>query len=218
MTRAQGLLLAGLAVAAVAVWGVLLSQLLGSRADAPPDGVAVTVTDPPATPTIAPTQEPTPSPSPTPPPTEAAPTEAVPTEAPDPGGGSSDLAAWLTFLARLDATRQTAQTLNDDLRSAGEDSDQAGVAAAAADMADLVDREQDWLAANPPAACYADAHAAAGDLLAAYGEVATQATRWSEATGLDVLAALADVYTAVETAAAEAAEIGPELEAVSCPA
>ena len=213
MTRAQGLLLAGLAVAAVAVWAVLLSQLLGARADAPPDGVAVTVTDPPATPAAAATPRPTPIPEPMP-----TPTEPPPTAEPDPDGGSSDLASWLAFLARLDGARASAQALNDDLRSAGEDSDQAGVAAAAADMADLVDRERDWLAANPPAACYADAHAAADDLLAAYGEVSTQAARWSEATGLEVLAALADVYTAVEAATAEAADIGRELEAVSCPA
>jgi hypothetical protein len=213
VTRAQGLLLAGLAVAAVAVWGVLLSQLLGSRADAPPDGIAVTVTASPPSPTAAATPRPTPTPAPTP-----SPTEAPPTAEPDPGNGSTDLASWLAFLARLDGVRASAQELNDDLRAAGEESEQVGVAAAAAAMAVLVDRERDWLSSHPPAACYADAHAAADDLLAAYGDVATESARWSEASGLDVLAALADVYTAVETAAAEAADIGRELEAVSCPA
>jgi hypothetical protein len=219
VTRGQGLLLVGLAVAAVAVWVVLLGQVLGGREPAPSPDVAVIVTDPPSTATpvaspstttAAPTEASTPPPDPTDPPTDA------PTDAPAVGSGGRP--AFLAFLARMDAARASAEDLNADLRDAGEAGDEAAVRSTAADMDALVTSEREWLAGNPPDPCYADAHAAADDLIAAYGAVAAAADAWADASGLDVLAALAQLYDAVEAAAGEAADLGPALEGASCPA
>jgi hypothetical protein len=219
MTRGQGLLLAGLAVAAVAVWALLLGQLLAPEAP-PPDGQAVVVTEPPVTPPATPTSSPAPvasesvAPTPTPPPDPTDPPAA--TEPPAAGGGGRP--AFLTFLARMDAARADAQDLNAELREAGEASDEAAVRSTAGEMDDLVERERAWLDANPPDPCYAEAHDAADDLLSAYGSVAAAAIGWADASGLAVLSALADLYDAVETAAAAAADVEPALEAVECPA
>jgi hypothetical protein len=220
VTRGQGLLLAGLAIAAVAVWAVLLGQLLDDRATTPSPDVAVLPTDAPATPSV-PTSSPPPSMSAAP--TAAAPSAAAPTASADvdpttaPAVGSGGRPAFLAFVARMDEARASAEALNADLRAAGEASDAAAVRATAAEMRDLVDRERTWLDANPPDPCFADAHAAADDLLAAYGSVAAASTAWADARGLDVLSALSDLYDAVEAAAAEAADVGQALEAVSCP-
>ena len=212
----QGLLLAGLAIAAVAVWAVLIGQLLGEDPAARPTSVAAAG----GSHTVAPSPDPTATTDPTPSDPPATPTPSpeppVPTEPTAVGGGGRP--AFLAFLARMDAARADAEDLNADLREAGEASDEPAVRATAADMDDLVDRERDWLAANPPDPCFADAHDAADDLLAAYGSVAAAATGWADASGLDVLSALAELYDAVEAAATEAADIGQALEAVSCPA
>jgi hypothetical protein len=217
VTRGQGLLLAGLAVAAVAVWVVLLGQVLGDREPAASPDVAVVPSDTLATPTVAPSSpvEATDVPSDAPPSPTASP-DPAPTDAPAAGSGGRP--AFLAFLARLDAARASAEALNADLRDAGEASDEAAVRSTAVDMDALVTTERSWLAANPPDPCYADAHAAADDLLAAYGAVAAAAHAWADASGLDVLAALAQLYDAVEAAAAEAADLGPALEGASCPA
>jgi hypothetical protein len=217
VTRGQGLVIAGLAVAAVAVWVVLLGQLLGSPDATRSPDVAAGVSEPPSDASPSPTEpSAAPAASAPPAPEPSATPEPAPTDAPAVGGGGRP--AFLAFLARMDATRATAEALNADLRVAGEASDQAAVRATAADMDDLVSTERAWLAANPPDPCFADAHAAADDLLAAYGAVAVAADAWADASGLDVLTALAQLYDAVEAAAAEAADSGAALDAVSCPA
>jgi len=217
--RGQWLLLAGLAIAAVGVWAVLLSQILAAPSSSPTPGVADV---PSPTPSVTASMTPTPTPSATV--ASAAPPEATPTpqaEASSDGeggeGGEEPVAGLLTFLDRMNGARTSAQALNAQLREAGEAQDTDAVRATAGEMADLVATERAWLSEHPPADCYADAHAAADDLLAAYGEVATQATRWVDTSGLATLSALADLYVAVEDATAAAAVAGQSLEAVSCP-
>ena len=106
--------------------------------------------------------------------------------------------------------------MNADLRTAAEDLDTAAVERTAVDILDFVDNERDWLRDHPPAACYADAHTAAGDMLAAYGAVAEAALVWTGATGLDAIAALADLGLAADDAIAEAQAFARAFDAVSC--
>ncbi|MGK2849526.1 MAG: hypothetical protein ACSLFN_01230, partial [Candidatus Limnocylindrales bacterium] len=146
--------------------------------------------------------EPTPTPTP----------EAARTAAP----GTDPRLAYAEFALRLgDAAKET-QQLNADLRTAAEDLDTAAVERTAVDILDFVDNERDWLRDHPPVACYADAHAAAGDMLAAYGAVAEAALKWTGASGLDAIAALADLGVAVEDATAEAQAFARAVDAVSC--
>jgi hypothetical protein len=217
--RGQWLLLGGLAIAAVGVWAVLLGQILAPGPPSPsPEFADAPSATPSSTATVAPTAAASGPPSAAvPSPTASPPPEAEASPEPPAGGEPEPLAGWLTFLDRMNGARTAAQTLNGDLRDAGEAQDLDAVRRTAADMADLVATERAWLGANPPADCYADAHAAADDLLAAYGEVATEATRWADTSGLAALSALADLYVAVEDATAAAAAAGQSLEAAACP-
>ena len=218
MGRGQWLLLAALAIAAVGVWAVLLGQILAPQPPSPSPAIADA---PSATPSpsvaVTPSAESPSAPSSVGPSPPASPSPDVATSPEPPSGGEAEpLVGWLTFLDRMNGARTSAQALNGELRDAGEAQDVDAVRRTAADMADLVATERAWLSANPPADCYADAHAAADDLLASYGEVATQATRWADTSGLAALSALADLYVAVEEAAAAAATAGQSLEGVGC--
>ena len=219
MGRGQWLLLAALAIAAVGVWAVLLGQILAPQPPSPSPAIADA---PSATPSpsvaVTPSAESPSAPSSVGPSPPASPSPDVATSPEPPSGGEAEpLVGWLTFLDRMNGARTSAQALNGELRDAGEAQDVDAVRRTAADMADLVATERAWLSANPPADCYADAHTAADDLLAAYGEVATQATRWADTSGLAALSALADLYVAVEDATAAAATAGRSLEGVGCP-
>ena len=216
MTRGQGLLLVGLAVAAVAVWGALLSQLLAPPGSVNQDARLVEATEPPGSATPVPSASPTPTPAPSPEPTSTiAPEPTVPaaTPAADPDASRE---AFFAFLARMDATRVEANRLSQDLAAAGRAVDTSAVGATAAAMDELVVRERSWLAANPPAPCYAAAHEVADDLLAAYGAVADHAARWAASRGIEALGALGDLYTAVEDATALAADVDAARDAVTC--
>lgn len=219
MGRGQWLLLAGLAIAAVGVWAVLLGQVLAPQSPGPSPAVAdAPSATPSSTTTTAPTAAASAAPSAAAPiPTASPPPEVEAPPEPPSGGEPEAIAGWLTFLDRMNGARTAAQTLNGELRDAGEAQDVDAVRRTAGAMADLVATERAWLSANPPADCYADAHAAADDLLAAYGEVATEATRWADTSGLAALSALADLYVAVEDATVAAAAAGQSLEAVACP-
>ncbi|HEX6869273.1 MAG TPA: hypothetical protein VF119_10740, partial [Candidatus Limnocylindrales bacterium] len=150
-------------------------------------------------PTLAATQPPPPAPL------------TVPPEDIDPR------VAWVRFLAHLDGLRPEAAALTDALVSAADDGDRAGVRASAIDVLQLADRERDWLAANPPAACYADAHAAAGAMVEAYADVGERAITWAESEeGLDSLGALADLIAGAGAARDALADLAAALEAASC--
>ncbi len=208
MSRGQGLLLTVLGVGALVVWVVVLGQGLAPDPPARPTSIAEVTPSPVATVESAPASTPTPEPA----------SSEEPPDPATPGVGDGGRPAFLAFLARLDAARVEAAGYTADLREAGEAGDTGAVRSTAAAMRDLVDRERGWLVDNAPDPCYAEAHAAADELLAAYGSVAVAADGWADASGFDVLSALAALYDAVEAAAAEAADLGPVLEDVSCPA
>jgi hypothetical protein len=219
--RSRWLLVAALALAILGVWALALSVVgrlnaqpsVTDVAGVPTSGliatVQPTVSAPPPSPTIAPTAEPTASPMPTPTPT------ARPTAAPTEGAGDPRL-RFVEFQLRLVDAGDDVQALNEALVEAAQAQDDAATVAAAVDMLDFVDRERDWLAAHPPAACYADAHAAAGPMLREYGAVAEAAIEYADATGLDRLEALATLLEQAEVAGDALRTLGDALEAATC--
>jgi len=218
VNRTIGLLLGGLAILALALAVLAASRSGAASSPSPSDSSLAPSPSSTVEPTVEPTRTPTPTPSATPtttptPESTATPTpEAARTAAP----GTDPRLAYAEFALRLGDAAQEAQRLNADLRAAAEDLDTAAVQRTAIDILDFVDDERDWLRDHPPATCYADAHAAAGDMLAAYGAVAEAALAWTSAEGLDAIAALADLGVAVEDATAQAQAFARAFDAVDC--
>lgn len=215
MNRTIGLLLGGLAIVALALAVLAASRSGAAPASPAPSGPSLapspsSTVKPSATPAAVPTPSPTPTPTPEPTPTPTP--EAARTAAP----GTDPRLAFAEFALRLGDAAKEAQQLNADLRAAAEDLDTAAVERTAVDILDFVDNERDWLRDHPPVACYADAHEAAGEMLEAYGAVAEAALKWTGASGLDAIAALADLGIAVEDATAEAQAFAKAFDAVSC--
>lgn len=215
MDRSRSLLIAALALAVLGVWGLAISIVgrtneqpsLTGVAAAPTSGLIATarptVSAPAPSPAAAPTAAPTPSPTSRP---TAAPTEAA----------ADPRLQFVEFQLRLADDAAEVQALNRALTAAAEAQDDAETVAAAVDMLDFVDRERDWLAAHPPAACYADAHAAAGAMLRDYAPVAEAAIDYAGATGLDRLEAFATVADRAEVAGRALTDLQDALEAATC--
>jgi hypothetical protein len=228
MRRGQIALVGSLALVILVVWAVvarLVLPALDGSAGASPSASTAAVASPPVSAEPLGTASPTTTPEPDEPstgPTDATdtptPTEtAEPTEAPDPP--SDPRLAYAEFLLHLDAARAEVQDLNATLVTAAENGDQATVRAVSVDILQFADRERDWLLTHPPAACYADAHDAAGAMLEAYATVAERAIDWADAdTGLEALDALADVVTAAGDARVALEALAQELEVTACPA
>ena len=90
---------------------------------------------------------------------------------------------------------------------------------AAVDILDFVDSERDWLRDNPPADCYAAAHASAGAMLDTYGAAADSFIAWAETGGgFAGLAALGEALDAAQVASDALTSFGTALEATRCPA
>ena len=107
--------------------------------------------------------------------------------------------------------------LNQALQDAAEAGDRPAARRASIDILDFADAEQDWLREHPPAACYADAHAAADTMLEAYAATADAFIAWADAgTGLDGLAAFARALEAAGTAGDALTALGRELETTTC--
>jgi hypothetical protein len=162
--------------------------------------------------TTRPTLDPTPTARPTPAATPRPPT-APPRTTADPRH------AWAEFLLRLNDDRATVEGLNRALLAATDDTDLVAVRAAAVDILDFVDREVVWLRQHPPADCYAEAHASASAMLAAYADAAERFIDWTAAGG--GLAGLGAFGLAVERAGAAADALDAfvrVLEATTCPA
>lgn len=220
MHRGQIALVGSLALVILVVWAVvarLMVPAISGAAGTPPSPSASTSTPavtviPSATATLAaeePSADATEA-SDAPTPTET----AEPTVAPDP---TDPRLAYAEFLVRLDAARAEVQDLNETIVVAAEADDKPTVRAAAVDILQFADRERDWLLAHPPAACFADAHDAAGAMLEAYAAVAERAIDWVDAdAGLETLDALADVVTAAGDARVALETLAQELEATSC--
>jgi hypothetical protein len=221
--RSRWLLVGGLALAVLGVWG--LAAALGGRMIAQPDGSAVTVLptsgppttppvtlSPPPSPTTAPTSTATAAPTPTPTASSTQQPTAAPTEAPE---GDPRL-LFVEFQLRLADAGKDVQALNQALVAAAEAQDDPATVAAAVDMLDFVDRERDWLAGHPPAACYDRAHAAAAAMLRDYGAVAEAAIAYADATGLERLEALGTVLERAEVAGAALRTLEAALEDATC--
>jgi hypothetical protein len=150
----------------------------------------------------------------------AAPIDATPTPNPTPRAltTADPRLAYAEFLLRANDDRTTVETMNSALAAGVEAQDRAAVRRAAVDILDFVDSERDWLREHPPAACYAEAHDAAGAMLAAYGTAADRFIAWTDAApGLDSLAALARAAEAAQTAGDALTAFGRTLEAIACP-
>lgn|GEM_PF-3548418 len=211
MDRSRSLLIAALALAVLGVWGLAISIVgrmnaqpsLTGVAGVPTSGPIATLRPTVSAPAPSPTAAPTPSPTSRP---TAAPTEAA----------ADPRLQFVEFQLRLADDAAEVQALNQALAAAAEAQDDAATVAAAVDMLDFVDRERDWLAAHPPAACYADAHAAAGAMLRDYAAVAEAAIDYAGATGLDRLEAFATVADRAEAAERALTDLQDALEAATC--
>lgn len=215
MGRGKVALVAALGVAVVLIWAAVWRTVAPALADASPSPTADAGATPPpsAATSLSPMQTSTPTPTPAPAATETPPPTpvSVPPDEVDPG------VAWVAFLAHLDGLRPEAAALTDALISAADDGDRPGVRASAIDILQLADRERDWLGANPPAACYAEAHAAAGAMVEAYADIGERAIAWAESDdGLDALGALAELIAGAGVARDALADLATALEAATC--
>jgi hypothetical protein len=223
MRRGQIALIGSLALAVLVVWALVAGLLLPALTGTAPPSAAAEATPAERSPTPVPTATSTATAT-DPGPTATAATADPPTADPpttDPTDGADPTLdprlAFAEFLLRLDAARVEVQDLNATLVAAAEDGDPATVRATAVDILQFADGERDWLLAHPPAACYADAHEAAGTMVEAYATVAERAIDWVDADpGLDALDALADVLAAAEVARDALGDLGRDLEAATC--
>ena len=198
------------AVVVVVAAAVLLTRdWVESAAVVPPANTSHPASSPPpATPASTPSTAPTPKPSASRPPATP-PTRAT---------GAPRL-AWAAFLARVNEDRATVGALNAALQTAAQAQDPVAVRRAAVDILDFVDSERDWLRDNPPADCYADAHASAGAMLDAYGTAADAFVTWAQTGGgIAGLGALSAAVDAAQTASDALTTFGQVLGATACPA
>jgi hypothetical protein len=218
MSRRWWILLGALAVAAVVLGAAVLDR---NPSTALPSGSPLAVATPTTPTTSTPpsaSTSPTPATAPSPAPT-ATPQPTPPAATPPPRASGPPALAYAEFLRRVNDDRSTVEALNGALSTAAQAQDPAAVRRAAVDILDFVDVERDWLRDNPPAECYANAHAAAGAMLEAYGAAADAFITWAETGGgFAGLGALADAVTAAESASDALEGFGRALEATSCPA
>jgi hypothetical protein len=219
MSRRWWLLLGTLAVAVV----ILGAAFLGRGASSPtPSRPPVAAAATPAA-TVFATQTatasitPTPSGGPSASPSRAAPSTVAKTPAPRASGPPR--LAYAAFLRRVNDDRARVETLNAALSSAAQAQDPAAVRRAAVDILDFVDTERDWLRENPPADCYAAAHASAGAMLDAYGSAADAFIAWAQTGGgLAGIGALSNAIDAAQAASDALTSFGQTVEATTCPA
>ena len=226
MTRGQLALVGGLAIVVVLIWAAVARLVVPAIADAeatppPVPGAAASLdagVDATATPIPSRSATPSPTEAPSDPPvrTDApAPTEE-PASTAEPDPTANPATAYAAFVTRLIDDQAKVAAFNRRLLPAAESGDQDTVRSTAVDILRFADGERDWLLANPPADCYADAHAAAGAMLEAYATVAERAIDWVDAAGLEALEAFGRVVAAGEDAQAALAILRDALEDVTC--
>jgi hypothetical protein len=207
-----GTRLLGLAIVAAAlILAILLMRAVLDRVPAPDPSPSIAAS---ASPTSVLGPSATPSSAPTPSATPASSPGAIATSSPV--ATTDPRLAYAAFVLRLEDTGRETEPLLDDLRDAAEATDEAGVRTAAEALGVIADREREWLAANPPAACYAGAHAEADDTYAATAAAADAAIGWADATGLAKLGALVDALGAVGTATDAVEALSSTLGRVDC--
>jgi hypothetical protein len=218
MDRRWWLLLGALAVVAVVLGGAWLTR---ERSVATPSGspVAGVSPGPSAISSVAPVGSATAAAPPQETPSPSSGLSAEPATTPPPRSSGPPRLAYAAFLLRVNDDRSRVETLNAAVTTAAQAQDPGAVRTAAVDILDFVDTERDWLRDNPPAECYAEAHASADAMLVAYGAAADAFIAWAETGG--GLAGLGAVGTALEAAdvAGDAlTEFGRVLEGTRCPA
>jgi hypothetical protein len=125
--------------------------------------------------------------------------------------------AYAAFLKRVNEDRTNVERLNANLSTAVRAQDPVAARPAAVAILDFVDQERDWLRDNPPADCYAAAHASAGAMLDAYGTAADGFITWADAGGgLSALAALSDAVDQAQKAADASTAFAQALDATRC--
>jgi hypothetical protein len=146
------------------------------------------------------------------------PTRSAAVTAPPRASGPPRL-AYAAFLARVNDDRATVDSLDAALSAAAEAQDADAVRRAAVGILDFVDGERDWLREHPPADCYTAAHAAASEMLDAYGTAADKSIAWAAAgSGLAGLIASGQALDAAQAASAALTSFGTVLVATRCPA
>ncbi|MFL5675378.1 MAG: hypothetical protein ACJ779_10250 [Chloroflexota bacterium] len=223
MARRLWLLVGALAVAAVVFGAAFVTRQTSDATPSPSRGAVTSSPAAVATSSLAPSDVPTPTTStaePTETPASATASAQTPIGTPPPARASGPAgAAYAAFLRRVNDDRATVERLNAALSSGAQAQDPAAVKAAAVDILDFVDSERDWLRENPPAACYADAHASAGAMLDSYGAAADAFIAWAgTGGGLAGLGALGKAVDAAQTASDALTTFGHSLETTSCPA
>ena len=115
--------------------------------------------------------------------------------------------------------RPVAADLSATLVAAAEQQDPDAVRRAAVDILDFTDEERTWLRSHPPAECFADTHASAVRMVAAYGQTAEDAIDWADSGGgLAGLEALAAVLESATVAGEALEDLAGELETTRCAA
>jgi hypothetical protein len=92
-------------------------------------------------------------------------------------------AVYAAFLDRVQADRSSVEAFQRALLTAIDDHDQAAIRDAALAIRAFVDTEEVWLDGHPPAACFADTHAAARGMLTSFGTAADRFVEWAAAGG-----------------------------------
>ena len=220
MSRRWWVLLGSLAIAAVVLGAAWANrELSGARPLGSP--VAIGTSPTPTTAFASAVVSPSPSPSSSATPTQvpdASQAPRPPTPTTPPRASGPPRLAYAAFLNRINDDRSTVEILNAALSSAAQTQDPTAVRRSAVDILDFVDAERDWLRENPPAACYADAHASAGAMLDAYAAAADAFIAWAQSGGgIAGLGALGQAVDAAETAGDALTTFGKVLEATSCP-
>jgi hypothetical protein len=221
MSRRWWILLGALAIAVVVLGALWVSRQASTATPSRPPTV-----DSSSRPTASSIQSPTgvvptatasPGPTPSPAPSASA-TPPPPATTPPRASGPPGL-AYAAFLRRINDDRATVERLNSALSGAAQAQDPGAVRRAAVDILDFVDAERDWLRENPPADCYAEAHASAGAMLDAYGAAADAFIAWAETGGgFAGLAALGQAIDAAEAAGDTLTSFGAVLDATRCSA
>jgi hypothetical protein len=215
MSRTRWVVLVGAVVVTAVVVGAS-ARSRGEAAASPSASIAVVDAvsgAPSATPSAAPSPEPTIAPTPSPTPS----TTPTPRPTARPVGTVDPRLSYAEFLLRLGDDRSTVTRLNQTLQDAAESGDRPAARRASIDILDFADAEQDWLRDHPPAACHADAHAAADTMLEAYAATADAFIAWADAgEGLDGLAAFARALEAAGIAGDALTALGRELEVTTC--
>lgn len=124
------------------------------------------------------------------------------------------------MVAARDAVEARVKALTDAGLAAATGAGTDDVRTAAEELGDIATQQGAWLAANPPADCYREAHDVAMELTRALRDASTRAIDWADALDQpelsDPAAALADVQAASEAVTGNVTDLTARMDAVTC--